>query len=309
MPFIEANINIRSPLSVQGRPAAPGEEASAYLTIASARYFEALGIPLRAGRLFAETDRLGGPPVALVNEALARQQWPGADPIGSRVDVRWRGKPISAEVVGVVGSALHRRLDRQPDPELFLSSEQTPDGSMTYVVRVAAGAETMVAPIQRAIWSVDPQQSFYRTATVDELVAKSLSPRRFLMLVLAAFAVMALGLAATGLYGLISFLAARRTQEIGLRVALGARGAHIFRLVVGEGMGLVAAGLAIGALGSMAAGRVLSGVLFGVSPSDPATGLSVLAVLGAVAFAACAVPALRALRVDPAAALRADSGY
>jgi predicted permease len=303
MPFIEANIGIRSPLSVQGRPAAPGEESSAYLTIASPRYFEAMGIPLRAGRLFADTDRLGGPPVALVNEALARRQWHGADPVGSRVEVRWHGKPISAEVVGVVASALHKRLDREPDAEVFLSSEQSPYGSMTYVVRVAAGAETMVAPIQRAIWSVDPQQSFYRTATVNELVAKSLSPRRFLLLVLAAFAAMAVGLAAAGLYGLISFLAARRTQEIGVRVALGARGAHIFGLVVGEGMGLVASGLLIGLLGCAAAGRVLSSALFGVSPSDPATLTASATALFAATMAACYVPARRAARVDPARTL------
>ncbi|HET8647714.1 MAG TPA: ABC transporter permease [Vicinamibacteria bacterium] len=311
MPFIEANIGIRSPLTVEGRPAAAaGEDPSVYLTIASRRYFEAMAIRLRAGRLFEDADRLEGAPVALVNESLARRLWRGANPIGSRLGLRWRGRPLTAEVVGVVASALHRRLDREPDPEVFLSSEQVPYGSMTYVVRVASGASSMIIPVQRAIWSVDPQQSFYRTATVEELVARSLAPRRFLLLVLAAFAAIALALAATGLYGLISFLATRRTQEIGLRVALGARGRDIVRLVVGEGMALVAAGAALGAAGSLVGGRLLRGVLAGLSPADPATGLAVLAVLMLVAVSACLLPALRALRVDPAVALRGESaGY
>jgi putative ABC transport system permease protein len=307
MPFIEANIGIRSPLTIEGRPAvAPGQEVSAFLTIASRGYFHAMGIPLRAGRSFGDEDRMDGARVVVVNEALARRQWPGASPIGSRVNVRWHGRPITAEVIGVVGSALHRRLDRGPEPELFMSSEQAPYGSMTYVVRASSGADALIAPVQRAIWSVDPQQSFYRTATLDELVAKSLSPRRFLLLVLAAFAVVALALAATGLYGLVSFLTTRRTQEIGVRVALGARGADIFRLVVGEGMTLAAAGLVLGIVGGLAAGRLLEGALFGVSPADPGTGLAVLSMLAAVAFAACAVPALRALRTDPVTALRSD---
>jgi putative ABC transport system permease protein len=306
MPFIEANIGIRSPLSVEGRPGAAGEESSAYLTVATLRYFETMGIPLRAGRSFADSDRFGGAPVALVNESLARRQWPGATPLGSRLNVRWHGKPITAEVVGVVGSARHRQLDREPEPELFLSSEQTPYGSMTYVVRTESGGAALIAPVQRAIWSVDPLQAFYRTATLDELVAKSLSSRRFLLLVLAAFASVALALAATGLYGLMSFLATRRTQEIGVRVALGARGRDIFRLVVGEGMALAAGGLAVGLLGGLWCGRLLEGALFGVSALDPGTGLAVLSLLGGVAFVACSVPAWRALRIDPATALRGE---
>lgn len=307
MPFIEANIGIRSPLTVEGRPAVvPGQEAPVFLTIASHGYFQAMGIPLRAGRTFEDADRLDGAPVVVVNEALARRQWQGASPIGSRVNMRWHGRPITAEVVGIVGSALHRRLDRGPEPELFMSSEQAPYGSMTYVVRATSGASTLIAPVQRAVWSVDPQQSFYRTATLDELVAKSLSARRFLLLVLGAFASVALALAATGLYGLVSFLTARRTQEIGVRVALGARDSDIFRLVVGEGMALVGGGLGFGIVGGLVAGRLLEGALFGVSPADPGTGLVVLSTLAAVAFVACALPALRALRTDPVTALRSD---
>jgi putative ABC transport system permease protein len=306
MPFIEANIGIRSPVAVEGRPVAAGEEASAFLTIATHDYFKTMGIPLRAGRAFESADRSGGAPVALVNESLARSQWPGATPLGSRVNVRWHGKPLAVEVVGVVGSARHARLDREPDPELFLSSEQTPYGSMTYVVRVESDGAGWIAPVQRAIWSVDPQQAFYRTATLDELVAKSLSPRRFLLLVLAAFAAVALALAAAGLYGLISFLAIRRTQEIGVRVVLGARALDIFRLVVGEGMALAASGLVLGLLGGFWSARLLEGALFGVSSLDPGTALGVVSMMGAVAFLACSMPALRAARIDPARALRSD---
>jgi putative ABC transport system permease protein len=307
MPFIEANIGIRSPLTVEGRPvAAPGHEGSAFLTVASRGYFGAMGIPVTSGRGFTESDRLNGAPVVVVNETLARRQWPGESPVGSRVGMRWRGRPMTAEVVGVVGAARHRRLDGEADPELFMSAEQVPYGSMTYVVRTSRGAAALIPAVQRAVWSADPQQAFYRTATLDELVSKSLSSRRFLLLVLAAFAAVALALAATGLYALVSFLAAQRTQEIGVRVALGARGADIFRLVAGEGLTLVGGGLLLGAAGALAAGRVLESALFGISPFDPGTALLVVGVLGTVAFGACAVPAGRALRLDPVEALRND---
>ncbi len=306
MPFIEANIGIRSPFAVEGRgPAAAGQESSVYLTIASRGYFDAMRIPLRAGRSFEDSDRLGGAPVALVNDALARREWPQGNAVGSRVALKWQGRPMTAEVVGVVGSALHRSLDRPAEPEAFLSSEQVPYGSMTYVVR-AQGAGTLIAPVQQAVWSVDPQQSFYRVATLDELLAKSLAPRRFLLLVSAAFACTALALAVAGLYGLVSFLTARRTQEIGVRVALGAGNGDIFRMVVGEGMALVGVGLGVGLVAAFGAGRAMESALFGVSPADPTAGAAVVLLLAAVAFAACAVPALRASRTDPIAALRND---
>jgi putative ABC transport system permease protein len=156
------------------------------------------------------------------------------------------------------------------------------------------------------VWSVDPQQSFYRVATLDELLAKSLAPRRFLLLVSAAFACTALALAVAGLYGLVSFLTARRTQEIGVRVALGAGNGDIFRMVVGEGMALVGVGLGVGLVAVFGAGRAMESALFGVSPADPTAGAAVVLLLAAVAFAACAVPALRASRTDPIAALRND---
>ena len=188
MPFIEASIGIRSAAHYRRTRGRAGAGAASFLTVASHRYFEAMGIPLRAGRGFQDEDRMGGAPVVLVNDVLARRQWRGADPVGSRLTVRWNGRPITAEVVGVVGSALHRALDREPEPEVFMSSEQQPFGSMTYVVRAHDRAAPLVTSVAQAVWAVDPQQSFYRTATVGELVGKSLASRRFLLLVLASFA-------------------------------------------------------------------------------------------------------------------------
>ncbi len=306
MPFIEANIGIRSPLLVEGRPApSPGEEPTTYLTVASRGYFETLRIPLRSGRLF-EDDRRGSTMVAVINETVARRHWRKEDPLGKKIALRWRGRPLTAEVVGVVAPVRHDRLDRPPEDEVFLSFDQLPYGSMTYVVRTTSDPAPLMGAVKDRIWSVDPRQAFYRTATLPELLAKSLAPRRFVLLLLATFAGTALILSAIGLYGLLSFVASQRTREIGVRLALGAGSRDILRMVLGEGMGLILCGIGLGLAAALALARPLRALLFGVSPADPATVAGVSLLLGLVSLLACYLPARRAMHVDPAVSLRTE---
>jgi predicted permease len=306
MPFIEANITIRSPFLIEGRPYPPGQEPSTVLSVATPGYFDAMRIPLREGRWFDERDGAGTSPVVVINDVAARQYWPGASPVGRRVALRFEGRPLQAEIVGVVGSVRHERLDRPASAEAFVPHAQVPTGQMSYVLRTDGDPRGLIPAARERIWSVDPMQTFYRTATVSELMAKSVADRRFLMVLLSVFAALALLLAATGIYGLLSFVVAQRTQEIGVRRALGAGQAAILRLVLGQGMKLVLGGLAIGLAGFLALRGVLRGLLFDVSSVDPVAVASVLALLLAVALAACYLPARRATVVDPAVALRSE---
>ncbi len=307
MPFIEANINIRSPLLIEGLPAPEtGSEPSVYLSLASPGYFDVMRIPLLAGRGFDERDRFGGALVAAVNEAAARRFWPGQSPLGGRVRLRWHGRPLLAEVVGVFGAVRHERLDLPAEPEVFLSATQVPYGSMTYVVRTSMDAPSLLASVKERIWSVDPQQAFYRTATVEELVRRSVADRRFLLILMGSFAAVALVLSALGLYALLSFLAAQRTREIGVRVALGASARDVRRLVMGQGASLVLAGMGLGLVAALSLTGLLRGWLYGVSPADPVTMGAVSGLLAAASLVACLVPARRATRVDPVVALRSE---
>lgn len=306
MPFIEANLDIKGPLSVVGDPPREaGQEPSVSLAVATPGYFETLRIPLLEGRLFAEDDRRGSAPVLLVNETLARRHLPqGA--LGRTLALQWQGRPLSGEVVGVVGGVHQERLDGAPEPEVFFPLAQVPFASMSYVLRSDAAPATLIEPAKRAVWAIDPLQTFYRTASVEELVHKTVADRRFLMAVLAAFAGLALLLTASGLYGLVSVLAAERTREFGVRVALGAREGQILGMVLAQGLRLVLPGIGLGLAGALAATGALRGVLYGISPHDPATLGIVCATLVAVAVVACLGPARRALAVDPTLALRGD---
>jgi putative ABC transport system permease protein len=259
MPFIEANLNIRSAIAIDGRPAPPpGDDALVFSTIVAGDYFRAMSIPLERGRLIASTDRAESAKVAVVSRSAARKFWPGTDPIGSRVKVRFSGRLIETEIVGVVGDARHDALDRAPRPELFLPHPQVGFGSMTYVVRTVPGSPATMRAVKEQIWAVDPLQAFYRTATVEELVGRTLVGRRFLVVILSGFGLAALLLAAAGLYAVMSFSTGQRSREFGLRIALGARPAHILSMVVREGLGLAIAGIAIGVLASVLLTRLLS---------------------------------------------------
>jgi putative ABC transport system permease protein len=307
MPFAAANIDIRSPLRVVGRSTGSDfETQQAYVTVATPGYFEALSIPLREGRLLETSDTAKGPTVAVVSEALSRREWGERSPMGERIQVQWHGQSIEAEVVGVVAQVRHDGLDRQPRAEAFFALEQVPFGSMTYVVRGQGDPSTLIAAARQAVWSVDPLQTFYETGQVERMVASTVVQQRFTTLLLASFAMVALALCVLGVYGVISFAAAQRTREIGVRMALGADRASIRRLVLREGAAVVAAGVAVGLPVALVSTRVLRTMLFEAGPVDPVALLAATALLSLVALMACYVPAHRATRVDPVRALRAD---
>ncbi|HEX7173828.1 MAG TPA: ABC transporter permease [Pyrinomonadaceae bacterium] len=305
-PFIgEGAIEIDSPIQIEGQPAPPaGQEPTAFHTIVTADYFGALGVPLRGGRIFNQFDRADGAPVVIVNETLARRYWPGESAVGKKLIVLRLSKPVAREVVGVVGDVRHTGLDSEPRPELFLHSLQNPFGSMTFVVRTTPEPSTLLQAVKGEVWAVNKNLPFYSTATMESLVAETLKERRFSLLLLGAFASLALVLAGVGIYGLISYSTAQRTHEIGVRVALGARGRDIMRMVVGEGLLLSGAGVALGLLGALVLTRFLGGLLYGVAPTDPLTFAGIALLLVCVALAACYLPARRAARVDPMVALR-----
>jgi putative ABC transport system permease protein len=305
MPFALSNINIRSSIEVVGRPAAvESEQRGTYVTIATPGYFSAMSIPLREGRRLDDRDTETAPVVAVISEALRRREWPTESPVGRRIRLSWQGKPVEAEVVGVVSQIRHESLDTAPRSEVFLPLPQFPFLSMTYVVRGSGDPAALIEQVKQRIWSVDPQQAIYDTASVDRLVQASLVRQRFSMSVLSAFALLALVLCASGIYGIISFTTTQRTREIGVRMALGADGPAIRGMVLRESGAVILMGLAAGVAGALGTSRFLQTMLFEIRPSDPVTIAAVSLLLAVVGFAACYVPARRATRVDPIIAMR-----
>jgi predicted permease len=303
LPFHPNAIDINAGFSIPGRD--PSEEMTADYTVVTPDYFQLMGIPVKRGRGLSPMDIATSSKVVLINEAMARRFWPNQDPVGQTLKTTAFGGAVT-EIVGVVGDTRHTGLDRDPRPELFFPHAQQPTGSLTYVVRTTNDPGLLVKAIKQRIWDVNPNQPFETVATLTELVEASVSERRFHLTLLAGFALIALGLAAVGIYGVISFMTARRTAEIGVRMAMGADRADILRLVVGGGLVHACVGLALGVAASLALTRVLSKMLFGVSPADPVTFFVSIGVLLAVAAGASFLPALRATRVDPVSALRTE---
>ena len=306
MPFANANINIRTPLRIAGRETAPADLPQAYLTIATPGYFRAMAIPLREGRFLEDTDGEKAQRVVVISDALRRREWGQASPIGAHVKFQFQGKPYEAQIVGVVSQIRHERLDRAPRAEIFVPMEQMPFASITYVLRTSADPVATIDAAKQAVWAVDPLQTIYDSGRVDGMIAASVVRQRFSTTLVSAFAVAALVLCAIGVYGVISFMTAQRTREIGVRMALGADASTIRTMVLREGGAVVMVGLVCGLLGTWLSTRYLQALLFEVDAFDPVTLASVCAVLGAVAITACYFPARRATRVDPLIALRID---
>ena len=266
-------------------------------------YMEAMHIPLRKGRLLNEHDGPGAPPVALISESLAKARFHGDDPIGQRMSIGG-GEPYA--IVGVVGDVKQMSLALSQSEAVYTTTTQWrwAEGTMSLVVRARGNA--LAPAIRQAVWSVDKDQPVVRLATMDNLLDASAAERRFALILFEAFALAALVLAAAGIYGVLSGSVAERTREIGLRSALGASRGSILTLVVRQGMTLSGLGVVIGLAGALAASQAIAAMLFGVSPLDPVTYLGVIVLLAAVSAIACAVPAWRAMQVDPAIALRAE---
>jgi predicted permease len=307
MPFMIANIDIKSPFAVVGRDSAlETDRAGAYLTIVAAGYFETMSIPLREGRYIETADGEKAPRVAVISEALRRREWPSGSPLGARIRFEWQGRTEVAEVVGVVSQIRHDGLDGPARPEVFLPLPQLPFASMTYVLRGRIDATALINAAKREVWAVDPLQTFYDTSSVTDLLNASVVRQRFSVTLMSALAALALLLCATGVYAIVSITTLQRTREIGVRMALGADGGAIRRMLVREGLILIGGGIVLGLAGASLLSPFLRSLLFEIRPSDPLTFASVSVVLTLVGAAACYVPARRATRVDPLIALRTD---
>jgi predicted permease len=272
----------------------------------SADFFKALGTPLLSGRFFSIGDGPEAPPVAIVNDAMARRLWPGGNPLGRRIKVGARDSehPWST-VVGVVGDMRRQGPERDPVPQLFDSLAQNPPRSVDLFIRTSSSNPlAMAETLRTAVRRVEKNAPIYGVAPLEQQLGTYLTQRRFETSLLTGFSVVALLMAAVGIYGLIQYSVATRTQEIGLRMAIGAQASDILRMMIGEGLTLSLTGLALGLVGAWWFGRAGSSLLFGVTASDPLTFSMVSLLLTAVAIAACYFPARRAMRVDPTEALR-----
>ena len=288
----------------------PEDQTEEQLRIVTDGYFAAMGIPIVTGREFTERDALNQPRVAVVNDAMAKKHWPHESPIGKRVSFS-TNEPHWYEIVGVAGNIKHRALEAADRPELYVPYRQPLFAGWTvrpmYVVaRTSADPASIVAIARHEIARVDPDQPISDVRTMDERIGRSLSSRRFSMVLLALFAGLALTLAAVGIYGIVAYSVTERTHEIGVRVALGAQRRDVMAMVVGQGMTMTIVGTAIGVAASAALARLMSSLLFGVSAVDPVTFVAIPLLLIAVALAACYVPARRAMRVDPLETLRSE---
>jgi putative ABC transport system permease protein len=288
------------------RPAPPpGQEPVGDVRMVTPGLLRAMGIPLLQGRDFRDSDGEGAPDVVIVNQALVREYWPGQDPIGKRIFMEWN-RNHDAEVVGVVGDVRLRTLDAPARATLYWSQAQIANSFMTLMVRGDAAPATLAPALRAVVAELDPKLPVSRVAPLSEVVETSLSSQRFLLVLTAAFASLALLLTGIGIYGVISYAVARRTPEIGVRLALGARGSDVARRIVGDTLRTSAIGVALGLAGAAATGRLLEGLLFGISAWDPYSYLSVALGALAVSAAVAAVPALRAASIDPAVALREE---
>ena len=294
----ENNVNM---LTVEGDPKPIIERPIANYRFISPEYFHTIGIPLRRGRLLAESDR--GRNVALLSERAARRLWPQANPIGKRIHMGDEKQPV-VEVIGVVADIRATTLQSDPVLMAYFPYWQRPPMSASVVVRTAGDPRALASGLRAKIWSVDPEVPVPELRTMERVLSDSVSQRRFQMTLVLAFAGAALLLASLGIYGVVSYSVARRTNEMGIRMALGARSGDLHRLVVIQGLKPVLLGLAAGVAGALALGRVLRSLLFEVSATDPVTIAGVVALLAAVAVVACVIPAVRATRVDPMVALR-----
>jgi putative ABC transport system permease protein len=293
-------------LAVEDHPRPPGQEFSVDLYITTPGYLRAMATPLLKGRALDAQDTADAPLVTLINETMAQNLWPNQDPLGRRIKFPGSEKKPQPwrTVVGVVSDVSQYGLDMKIPMQIYLPEAQYPTSSMSLVVRTSTDPAGLLGAIRGEIAELDPNQAVSEVATMGQLLSNSVSLRRFSMLLLVVFAGVALVLAAIGIYGVIAYTVTQRTHEIGIRMALGAQGRDILRLVVGQGLLLTLSGVAIGVVAAVALTRLMESLLFGVSATDPLTFAVISLLLTIIALLACYIPARRATRVDPMVALR-----
>ena len=303
LPLNPVGLDYDLPVVIEGQPRPrPGEEPQADFRTATAGYFRTMRIPLLRGRAFNEFDGPNSPPVVIINDTLARQMFPGEDPLGRRILLYGRPR----EIVGVVGAVRHRGFVLEARPEMTVPYRQFQFGTMTLAVRSDLDRAALAAAITQAVQALDAQQPVYRMRMMDEFLADSVAQPRFTTLLLGGFAGLALVLALVGVYGVTAYAVNQRAREIAVRLALGAQRHEVVRLVARQSVGYAALGVFFGIVGAAAATRLMAGLLFGVTATDPLTFISAAGALGLTALAASYIPALQAARVAPATTLRAD---
>jgi putative ABC transport system permease protein len=296
---------------VAGRPPVPpAQQPAMQVRVATPDYFSTVGIPVKRGRAFTEDDKAGTPRVVLITESAARQYFPNEDPIGRTIKLGWGrgpGKPrAGGEIVGILGDVKDAGLNEPNPPQIYLPMRQWPVSFMTVVMKTSVPPTSLADAARAEVYAVDSNLPLSNVATLDAIVAKSISQQRFYMLLLTIFASVALVLAAIGIFGVLSYAVSQRTREIGIRMALGAQGRTVIGLIVRQAMLLVAGGVAAGTVAALFVSQTMTRMLFNVTPTDPATFAAVAAVLVGVALFASYLPARRATRVDPIVALRAE---
>ena len=302
LPLGADNFNLGRGYIRQGDPATAEHAGDAAYLAVTPRYFETLQVPLKAGRAFSDRDTDQAPKVVIVNETMARQLWPGENPVGRRIWI-WRDEKGDREIVGVVGDT-RTSLDAQAGSQMYVPFAQDATWGLSLVIRTTEDPSSLAPVLRNQIRSVDKGIALYNVRTLEDVVATSMAPRRTPMLLLSSFAAVAMLLAMLGIYGVTAYYVTQRTHEIGVRIALGAQLKDVLALVLTRGVALALIGIAIGLGGAFALTRYLTTLLFGVRPLDWATFAVVALVLVVVAVLACAIPARRAAKVDPLIALR-----
>ncbi len=295
--------NASSGFAIEGRPSPTEQTFIAGFRLISPDFFKTFRVPLIKGRVLAESDGAKAPPVVVVNESLARKYFANEDPLGKHITPL---NDATCVIVGVVGDVKHSALDEEAKPEIYRPMAQSQFLFMSLVVRTSGDPMQMVAVVRGQVWAGDKDQPISNIETMERLMAKSVAPRRFNLLLLGVFALIGLALAGMGLYGVMSYTVTQRTREIGVRMAMGAQRGDVLRLVIGEGMKLALIGALLGLGGALALTRLLKTLLFGVSATDPLTFIVIAAVLIIVALLACWIPARRAASMDPLVSLRVE---
>ncbi len=304
LPLRGDDFNLGRAVIREGRPMTPDEAISVRHHSVVADYFQTLQIPLKAGRFFTDHDNLQSTKVVIVSEKFARELWPNENPIGRRFTI-WRNEEFLREVVGVVGDTKVDSLDKEPDNQMYVPFAQEPTwGSLSLVVRTTGEPTALSGSVRAAVRSIDKYVTTSNLKTMNDVVSTAAAPRRVPMLLLSAFAGVAMLLAMLGIYGVTSYYVTQRTHEIGVRMALGAQIGDVLKLVMRRAMLLAVLGIGIGVAGAFAVTRYMTTLLFGVKPVDTITFVAVAIVLAAVVLVACLVPARRAAKIDPLEALR-----
>jgi putative ABC transport system permease protein len=293
-------------ITVEGVVSAPGGLGGASFRRALPGYFHAMGIPLIRGRDFAPSDDAQHEQVIIINESMARRFWPNQDPIGRRIKLGPRDTAEWNTIVGVVKDVRHVGLDADAGFSTYQPTAQQPPRQMEVAIRVVGDPQMVIAAAQRELRSLEPALMIDKVETMAQRIDDSVAPRRLNLVLFGLFSVLALVLAAVGLYGVVAYAAGQRTQEFGIRMAMGAQSADVLRLVLGQGLKLALAGVAIGTAAALGLTRLLTKLLFEIEPADPLTIVAVSILLAVVATIACWIPAHRATRIAPIESLRAD---